>query len=180
MKKKTYLNILQYNVKNDKTINIIFLFCNSRTRQFNILTIQKLWKNPKMMTSLNSIKSNFHLLYKLKIDIKICFYVNKNIDSQKWKMKFLLINICTLCVNLWSKNKIKMVHIHNIYNSSFRSYMSMNSSFMLLLIKKQLKMNVKHIFLKNFNLHHFMWCGSTRLTQHVAATQLIKLRKTQN
>ena len=155
-KKKFYLNILQYNVKNDKTINMIFLFYNSRLRQFDILIIQKLWKNSKMMTLLNSIKSDFHLLYKLKIDIKICFYINENIDSQKWKMKFSLINICTLRVNLWSKNEIKMMHIHNVYNSSFELYVSMNSSFTLPLIEKQFKMNVKYIFLKNFNLHHFI------------------------
>ena len=53
----------------------------------------------------------------------------------------------------------------------------MNSSFTLSLIEKQLKANAKHILLKNFNLHHFMWCDSARLTQHVAVTQLIKLMK---
>ena len=40
-KKKFHLNILQYNVRNDKTVNMIFLFCDSRTRQFDILAIQE-------------------------------------------------------------------------------------------------------------------------------------------
>ena len=53
----------------------------------------------------------------------------------------------------------------------------MNSSFTLSLVKKQLKTNAEHIFLKNFNLHYFIWCDSTWFTQYVVITQLIKLMK---
>ena len=143
-----------------------------------MLTIQKSWKNFKIMMFLNASRFDFYLTYKLNVSIKICFYINQNINFQKWKMKHFSLNMNTFKLKFWLKLMIKMIYIHHVYNSLLTSYVFIDNSFMLSMIKHQLQTDAKHVLMKNFNLHHSMWCGSSRFTQHAVMNQLLNLIET--
>ncbi len=55
------------------------------------------------------------------------------------------------------KKDMKMIRIHNVYNSSFISFTSKNNSFTLSKIMRFIveTFDDYHILLKNFNFHHF-------------------------
>ena len=95
-------------------------------------------------------------------------------------MKHFSSNKNTFKLKFWLKLTVKMIHIHNVYNSSSTSYVFIDNSFMLLMIKRQLQIDVKHVLMKNFNLHYLLWCDSSRFTQHAAANQLLNLIETAN
>ena len=149
-----------------KKTNMISLLHKSTIKNYDVLTIQKSWKNFKIMMFLNASRFDFYLMYKLNVNIKMCFYINQNINSQKWKIKHFSLNMNTFKLKLWSELMTKMIHIHNVYNSSSMSYVFTDSSFMLLMIERQLQTDVKHVLMKNFNLHHSLWCDSSRFMQH--------------
>ena len=90
-------------------------------------------------------------------------------------MEHFLSNMNTLKLKFWLKLMIKMIHIHNVYNSSLTSYVFIDNSFMLLMIERQLQIDVKHVLMKDFNLHHSLWCDSSRFTQHATTNQLLNL-----
>ena len=148
---------------------MVFLFYKSIIRNYNVLIIQKSWKNFKIMIFLNALKFGFYLAHKLNANIKMCFYINQNIDSQKWKMKHFSSNINTFKLKFWLKLTIKAIYIHNVYNSSSALYVFTDNLFTLLRIERQLQLDVEHVLLKDFNFHHLLWCDSSRSTQHAAA-----------
>ena len=95
-------------------------------------------------------------------------------------MKHFSLNINTFKLKFWLKLVIKMIHIHNEYNSSLTSYVFIDNSFILSMIKHQLQIDMKHVLMKNFNLHHSLWCDSSRFMQHTATNQLLNLIETTN
>ena len=95
-------------------------------------------------------------------------------------MKHFLSNMNTLKLKFWSKLMIKMIDIHNVYNSLSTSYVFIDNLFILSMIKHQLQTDVKHVLIKNFNLHHLLWCDSSRFTQHAVINQLLNLIKMMN
>jgi hypothetical protein len=76
MKNTNVLIILQYNVHNERIRTMISLFVDKNIQDYNVIAIHKSWRNLFASISLSSNQNNFHLLYKSKNDIKICFYVN--------------------------------------------------------------------------------------------------------
>jgi hypothetical protein len=172
MIKKITLSILQYNVKNSKNEIMISLLTNSQIKEYDILTIQKFWRNVCVSTSYNSFSTNFHLLYEMKENVRVCFYVNTKLNVNNWSIDFVSSNMCTLKLNL---NDQRIVNLHNVYNVSSMFYAS---NVLLLIIEttqNRFVIDEEHVLLKNFNLHHFLWSDSTRSTQHTAIDQLIDL-----
>jgi hypothetical protein len=172
MIEKITLSILQYNVRNSKNEIMISLLANSQIRKYDILTIQKLWRNVCVSTSYNSFSTDFHLLYEMKENVRVCFYVNTKLNVNSWSIDFVSSNMCTLKLNL---NDQRIVNIHNVYNVSSMFYAS---DVLLLIIEttqNRLVIDEEHVFLKDFNLHHSLWSDSTRSTQHTAIDQLIDL-----
>jgi hypothetical protein len=47
-----------------------------RIKKYDLLMIQKLWRNVCVFTFYNSFNINFYLLYENSRNVKICFYVN--------------------------------------------------------------------------------------------------------
>jgi hypothetical protein len=76
MKNTNVLIILQYNVRNEKIRTMISLLVDKNIQDYDVIAIQKSWRNSFALMSLNNNQNDFHLLYKSKNDIKICFYVN--------------------------------------------------------------------------------------------------------
>jgi hypothetical protein len=57
----------------------------------------------------------------------------------------------------------------------FNSYASISTLLVIKTIKRQLNDEKKHIILKDFNLHHFLWSDLMKSTQHDAIDQLLNV-----
>ena len=71
-------------------------------------------------------------------------------------MKHFLFNISMFILKFWLKLMIKMIYIHNVYNSSSTSYLFTDNSIMLLMIERQLQIDVKYVLMKDFNLYYLL------------------------
>jgi hypothetical protein len=183
MKNTNVLIILQYNVRNERIRTMISLLVDKNIQNYDVIAIQKSWRNSFASISLSSNQNDFHLLYKSKNNIKICFYVNDQINIDNWKVEYFTIdlNVFKMIVKEVEKDT-KMIRIHNVYNSSFVSYTSKDNSFTLSKIMRFIveALNNHHILLNNFNLHHFFWSDSFRSTQHVATNDLLDIMQNRN
>jgi hypothetical protein len=151
---------------------MIFLLIDSKIRKYDLLIIQKLWRNVCVSTSYNSFNIDFHLLYQKSKNVRICFYVNFKLNVNHWLIIFASKNVCFF----WFRTaNDRWINVHNVYNVSFNSYTSTSTLFVIETIKRQLNDENKHIILKDFNLHHFLWSDSMRLTQHDAIDQLLNV-----
>jgi hypothetical protein len=151
---------------------MISFLANSQIRKYNILTIQKFWRNVCVSTSYNSFSIDFHLLYEMKENVRVCFYVNTKLNVNNWSIDFVSSNMCTLKLDL---NDQRIVNIHNVYNVFSMFYASNALLLIIETTQNRFVIDEKHVFLKNFNLHHSLWCDSIRSTQHTAIDQLIDL-----
>jgi hypothetical protein len=168
MMTQSSLFILQYNVRNSKNDIIIFMFANSKIRDYDILTIQKFWRNACVFTLYNSFIVDFHLAYEKKNNVKMCFYINVKLNISDWSIEHVFFDVCIIKFKIISKNINRIVHIHNVYNASSISYSSNESFSSLKTMKRFLNDDAKHILFEDFNLHHSLWSNSIRFTQHVA------------
>jgi hypothetical protein len=172
------LIILQYNVRNERVRTMISLFVDKKIQDYDVIAIQKLWRNSFASISLSSSQNDFHLSYKSRNDIRICFYVNDQIDIESWKVEYSTIDLSVLKMIVKEVDEdTKIIRIHNVYNSSLILYTSKNNSFTLSKIMRFIDetLDDHHIFLKDFNLHHFFWSDSFRSTQHVATDDLLDI-----
>jgi hypothetical protein len=183
MRNTNVLIILQYNVRNERVRTMISLLADKNIQNYDVIAIQKFWRNLFASISLNSSQSDFHLLYRLKDDIKICFYVNDQINIESWKVEYFTIDLSVFKMIVKEvEEDTKMIRIHNVYNSSLISYTSKDSSFTLSKIIRFIveTLDDHHILLKDFNFHHFFWSDSFRSTQHVAMNDLLDIMQNRN
>jgi hypothetical protein len=151
---------------------MIFLLIDSIVKQYDVLIIQEFWRNICVLTSYNSFNSDFYLTYHNDDDVRICFHVNTKLDVNKWSINFSFNDVCTLRLRIVDD---RVINIHNVYNSLFIFYISRIVLIVIKTIKIKLNEKKKHIFLKDFNLHHSMWEKIFKSIQHDAANQLINV-----
>ncbi len=89
---------------------------------------------------------------------RICFYINKKIDSNIWHSTWYFKNVDTIM--LWTltddaQTTQKIIHVHEIYNSSLRNHKITHEKENLSDIEKALHMLKECILVKDFNLQHF-------------------------
>lgn len=155
---------------------MISLLADPRLQDYNVIAIQKPWKNPFGATILSSHHSEFHLLYKPRGDTQVCSYVNEKLDPNSWEIDYVSADLCTLKIKVWNSNSASLIHIHNVYNPSPALYLSTESPSTLSKVNDALSIDtVEHILLGDFNLHHPYWSEPSRLTQHAAVDQLLDI-----
>jgi hypothetical protein len=164
------LIILQYNIRNNKKSIMISLLIDSIVQQFDVLIIQKFWRNVCVSISYNSFNIDFHLIYHDENDVRTCFYINTKLDVNRWSMYFSFEDVCTLKLKTIDD---RIINIHNVYSSSFVFYSFRTVLVALKTMKSKLIDEEEHILLNDFNLHHSMWEEIFRSTQHDATNQLI-------
>jgi hypothetical protein len=147
---------------------MILLLANSKIRDYDILTIQKSWRNACVFTSYNSFIVNFHLTYEEKDDVRVCFYINVRLNVNDWSIEHVSFDVCIIKLKITQENISRIVHIHNVYSASSISYSSNELFSSLKTIKRFLNDDAEHVLLEDFNLHHSLWSDSIRFTQHVA------------
>ena len=96
-------------------------------------------------------------------NIRVCFYINKAIDINKWTPTHHSADICTIKL----EGHERTIQIHNIYNPQ-----QTNSS--LRVIPELLRTEGEQILLGDFNLHHPFWGGAAVTSADEAADDLIR------
>ncbi len=145
---------------------------DSRLREYDLLIIQKLWRNVCISTSYNLFNIDFHLLYQKSKDVRTCFYVNIRLNVKHWFIIFAFENVCSFRIRIAND---RWINVHNVYNASSNSYAIIGILLFIKTIKNQLNDDEEHVVLKNFNLHHFLWSDLAKFTQHDAVNQFLNV-----
>ena len=138
-------------------------------KKFDILAIQKSWRNIHTKITHHSLKDTFQLIYsnskKINEDVvRVCFFVNKRISIVDLNYSFRSENLVTLQIKLIEDfNDEHYIQIHNLYNeSNIRSCTSLTELQMSLreedrFNNEDLDSFTQHIIIENFNIHHSIW-----------------------
>ena len=164
MTRKSNFFILQYNVRNDRVSTMISLLTDFNIQNYDVIAIQKSWRNSSVSTSLSARRTEFHLLYRSEENTRVCFYVNERIDSDSWDIVFSTSNVSILIMIVQTNESTKKIDIINVYNSSSLFYSFMKSLSSLVVVKQIISREKEVILLNDFNLHHSYWDESTRFT----------------
>lgn len=103
---------------------------------------------------------------------------HKNPSSRE--VSFPSADICSLALTVRTGNKVKLIHVQNLYNPWPLSYSSTDSPSTILEAKNSLNAEAGHILPGDFTLHHLYLSGPSRPTQHVASDQLLELNRRGN
>jgi hypothetical protein len=145
---------------------------DSRIKKYDLLTIQKSWRNTCVSTFYNSFNIDFHLVYEDTKNVKTCFYVNTRLHVDHWSMNYVFDDVCTIRIKMTNN---KWINVHNVYNVSLNFYTTRSALIVIKTVKDCLNDDEKHILLKNFNLHHSLWSDATKSIQHNATNQLLNV-----
>ena len=108
-------------------------------------------------------------------NIGACFYNNKRLDVNSWAVDILTPDVCTIRLRIYASNEPRYINIHNVYCQ----LPVVHSSRQLLESVKAVRRKIherdkeEYVLLGDFNLHHPLWSGPSRPTQHQAADQLL-------
>ena len=162
------LNIVQYNVNKSRNRVMSAFFQAVDPKVHHVLAIQEPWRNPQMPTSVRP--PNYHLIYPLRPDTRVCFYISKALDPDKWKVKEHSPDLLTLTLRLDDRT----LNIHNCYNQPPKLATSRELG-VLRDLRDALQSSGEHIIVGDFNLHHPLWGGVLLPTQHALADDLIDI-----
>jgi exonuclease III len=171
------LRILQHNVNHGKETTLASLLREPECKEFDILAIQEPWRNPFTTTGYNTQTSGFYLAYPPFLLARVCFYINKRLDTSKWTVTNHSEDMQTLTIKTEATGTQieEVLQIHNVYNPSPASYSSKEPG-TIETLRKILETSVSetnHVVVGDFNLHHPLWCSIERLTRHAAADILL-------
>ncbi len=149
--------ILQYNVHKFRNKIIIMLLHEKKIKNYDILILQEFWWFDDIFKVYCSATVDFMLKNN---EDRICFYINKRIDSNIWYSTWHFKNVNTIMLQTLindAQMTQKVIHIHEAYNLSLRDHEIIYEKENLSNIEKTLHMLKESIFVKDFNLHHFTW-----------------------
>ncbi len=132
---------------------------NSRMKEYDLLTIQKSWRNACVSTFYNSFNIDFHLFYEDTKNVRTCFYVNIRLHVDYWSMKYVFDDVYMIRIKMTNN---KWINVHNVYNVSLNFYTTRNPLIVIKTVKDCLNDDEKYILLKNFNLHHSLRKDATK------------------
>ena len=164
--------MLQYNVNKLRLRVMISLFeSDDIIIDYNILAMQKSWRNSFQTTINNKLSQYFNLHYQNVQNTRICFYINKRLSIALYTIQYRSSNLSTVSIELFEKRK---VNIHNIYNLE-RSSTDENTLSILMRALEEDR-DDEHIIMSDFNLHHSDW-DETEIRANAKAYNLIILTK---
>ncbi len=151
------LQILQYNVHKFRNKMMIALLHEKKIKNYDILILQEFWWFDDIFRAYCSATVNFMLKNN---EDKICFYINKRINSNIWYSTWYFKDVNTITLQTLTNDAQmtqKAIHIYEAYNLSLRNHEIIHEKENLSNIKKTLHMSKESILVKDFNLHHFIW-----------------------
>ena len=173
MSERTKLRILQYNVNKSRKNVMISLLQKKNIVNYDVLVIQKSWRNTRDAHVYNSCNIDFTLINN---EDKLCFLINKKINSNNWMTTWHFEEVETITMR-HRFNIVMMINIHEIYNSSFASHTKTTNLSSLLALKQTLRMQSENIIVDDFNLHHSLWAKFFYSRQHALFETLMKLMR---
>ncbi len=167
--------ILQYNVHKFREKMMIALLHEKKIKNYDILILQEFWWFNENFRAYCSATVDFTLKNN---ENKICFYINKRIDSNIWHSTWHFKDVNTITLQTLTNNTQttqKVIHIHEAYNLSLRDYEVIHEKESLSNIEKMLHMSKECILVKDFNLHHLTWEELFYSRQHLLSNDLIEI-----
>jgi exonuclease III len=165
MNRDTPLSILQYNVHKSRDMVMATMLRDPRIREYDILAIQEPWRNPFVATTHHPAKDIFHLCCLAEEEVgpaRVCFFINKRLDHNKWQFKEHSRDICSLTIESDIEQEGQRLTIHNVYNPARRSASENTALADIRAILHEYQTN-EQVLLGDFNLHHPMWgCPDVR------------------
>ena len=143
---------------------------------YDVLMIQKSWKDTRDAHAYNSCNIDFTLMNN---EDKLCFLINKRINNNNWTTTWHFEEIETITMR-HRFDIAMMINIHEIYNSSFASHTKTTNLSNLFALKQTLRMQNESIIVDNFNLHYSLWARSFYSRQHALSKTLLELMRMTN
>lgn len=151
------------------------LLADPAIQNFDVLAIQEPWSNSFVPTSYNPGNSRFYLVHQGEENTRVCFYVNKSIDPETWKVEFPSKDLCTLMIRVQMGRSVKTIYIHNVYNPSPESLSTNEGVSTIPALGEALKAHGEHLVVGDFNLHNPYWGGQRVRRSHAWSRKLIEL-----
>jgi hypothetical protein len=97
------------------------LLRDPKIQEYDILALQEPWRNTFISTTHNPIPHSFHLCFPTdsrEAPARVCFFVNRRIDSNRWKFTEHTRELSTLEITTRASNAdiTSKIVIHNVYN----------------------------------------------------------------
>lgn len=155
------------------------LLRDPKIQGYDILALQEPWRNLFLPTTHNPISHSFHLRFPTdsrEAPARVCFLVNRRIDSSGWKFTEHTRDLNTLEVTTRASNAdiTSKIVIHNVYNPP-RSSDHRASCLPHLRTALSAYHGEEQIILGNLNLHHELWGGPTVRASDPESDDLINL-----
>lgn len=148
------LSILQYNVRKSYGQVMAPLFADvASVSTFDIIAIQKPWRNIYQNTTHHPQKDLFNLAYPDHPKTRMCFFGNKRLKPGSWSIIFHSPDLITLQLKTSCG---RIINLHNIYNPVVDTG---ESQLPLLENALAASLDQEHIVMGDFNLHHPSWGG---------------------
>jgi ribonuclease HI/exonuclease III len=167
------ISILQYNVRKSKDIVMASLLRDPKTHEYDILAIQEPWRNPFMATTHHPAKDVFDLYCPGGTEdgpTRVCFFVNRRIDSSKIQFKEHTRDLCSITLMLEGEQQLS---IYNVYNPPQHTAQQSVLPHVCALLDKHSEDEL--VLLGDFNLHHPLWGGPDVQTIEAEAVDLITM-----
>jgi len=177
---KQSLKILQYNVNKSRTKVLMGLLQDPEIASYDIIATQEPWRNPFNNAPYNPRSSPFHTSDQGDKDSRVCTYINKRIQTDKWSethhtKDFTTITLRTQGVQTeHDQQELRTINIHNVYNQQ-SSHSETQETESLRTLREALKMPGEHIIIGDLNLHHPSWGGPSYPMQHKLADNLLDI-----
>jgi len=156
---KQSLKILQYNVNKSRTKVLIGLLQDPEIALYDIIATQEPWRNPFNNALYNPRLSPFYISDQGDKDSRVCTYINKRIQTDKWSethhtKDFTTITLRTQGVRTeQDQQELRTINIHNVYNQQ-SSHSETQETESLYTLREALKMSGEHIIIGDLNLHY--------------------------
>ncbi len=167
--------ILQYNVHKFREKMMIALLHEKKIKNYDILILQELWWFDENFKVYCSTIVDFMLKNN---ENRICFYINKRIDSNIWHSTWYFKDVNMIMLQTLTDNTQmtqKVIHIYKVYNSSLKNHEVIHEKESLSDIKKMLHMLKECVLVEDFNLHYLTWEESFYSRQHLLSNDLIEI-----
>lgn len=173
MNRPTTLSILQQYVMKSRDKVMATLLRDRRITNYDVLAIQEPWRNPFMHTTHHPIPQHFELAYHNHLKTRVCFFVNKRIDSSLWSVTHHTPDLASLHLR-WGEEGTQEIIIHNVYNPIPTSDPT-NSTLPALQEAMGRWRQAEQIVMGDFNLHHPHWGGLMAQSADPEAEETLRL-----
>lgn len=94
-------------------------FDDPQTLTYDIIAVQKPWRNSEFSITYHPHRDIFHLIYMGHGSTRVCFYINKRLAISSRNATHHNPDLCTIYLEIHSIGKL---HIHNIICIQFGDY----------------------------------------------------------